>query len=823
MRFSNRLFQRLRPAVFALVLSGCPEQIGDRCGAGLPPCSDGFSCIDGRCARSAADAGLTTDAGLNSDGGTAVACDGGCAPWAVCLGTTAETACVNGRVELTAPADGDVYPASTTVTVAARFVLPDAGLWPSTLAIPVQASWGAQTTLVSGVAGALAGLADAGSGVVTIGWDGGPFERRTVSFSACVAEVAVACEAWQECAPTAAGGSCVSQGLVVEWVSPDAGTATNQPSIFGALRVSKPDAGPVNLTTVPLLGVAPFVGSSGQYTGSLPITAPDGEKRFVAGWPDGGPSATLLIERDTVAPSVTVVVQNRTGPEPDPVQPSAWRKDEKALIWVTVDGGRPAVPSDVRPAPGGLVTSEVCAGCTGLCRCFGIDSSSIPLNGLRGPVGLQVLPIEDLAGNATPLRDAGFDLTRFRWSRSVSLALISTEVFAPALSPSGIVVLAVNSRAFGLPVVHAFDPAGNRVWSAVADESVMSPVVVANDSVWVSVSAGPNGRFLELSISDGGTESNRCLGLGAYSALALVRLDGGTEFPVGAGSALALGSVACPLGVLNVPAATAVSLAIRQQNSSSADVFAGAGFDLKRARTSGQTWLDMGTRSEATLNNYRGAFMDYGGNVGLAGGSPPFGAATYLVSASDHLDGGTKTDQPSMVSPPVASADAVYGVAASGLLMRIPFGARGLADAGTEGGPGLATVEQQLVLGGAGHLFTAGTVSSMAGTSKNIRIGQVRTADLATEWSAELASGQMTTSQVPSPALDVYRLPNGTKDCTRTLGVLYIATALGSTATLYSILVDSNGLDPTAPWPKFQRDNANRANISLPTDAWTCP
>jgi hypothetical protein len=49
---------------------------------------------------------------------------------------------------------------------------------------------------------------------------------------------------------------------------------------------------------------------------------------------------------------------------------------------------------------------------------------------------------------------------------------------------------------------------------------------------------------------------------------------------------------------------------------------------------------------------------------------------------------------------------------------------------------------------------------------------------------------------VSQPALDVYRTALGTKDCSKPLGVLYVLTRSGATATLRAILVDSRGLRP---------------------------
>jgi hypothetical protein len=57
-----------------------------------------------------------------------------------------------------------------------------------------------------------------------------------------------------------------------------------------------------------------------------------------------------------------------------------------------------------------------------------------------------------------------------------------------------------------------------------------------------------------------------------------------------------------------------------------------------------------------------------------------------------------------------------------------------------------------------------------------------------------------------------------TLDCNRRVpasqsGILYIATESG---WLVSYIVDSKGLDPTAPWPKYQRDARNTGNLQGP-------
>jgi hypothetical protein len=49
-------------------------------------------------------------------------------------------------------------------------------------------------------------------------------------------------------------------------------------------------------------------------------------------------------------------------------------------------------------------------------------------------------------------------------------------------------------------------------------------------------------------------------------------------------------------------------------------------------------------------------------------------------------------------------------------------------------------------------------------------------------------------------------------------GVLYAVTRGGR---LYSLVVDSRGLDTSAPWPKYQHDARNTGNPSTPISS--CP
>ena len=77
---------------------------------------------------------------------------------------------------------------------------------------------------------------------------------------------------------------------------------------------------------------------------------------------------------------------------------------------------------------------------------------------------------------------------------------------------------------------------------------------------------------------------------------------------------------------------------------------------------------------------------------------------------------------------------------------------------------------------------------------------------------------------VAQPALDVYRATNGSARCGVPLGLLYTMRRVPgqAAAKVTALLVDSRGLDSVAPWPKYQRDNANTGNVSFVSGDWSC-
>jgi hypothetical protein len=84
---------------------------------------------------------------------------------------------------------------------------------------------------------------------------------------------------------------------------------------------------------------------------------------------------------------------------------------------------------------------------------------------------------------------------------------------------------------------------------------------------------------------------------------------------------------------------------------------------------------------------------------------------------------------------------------------------------------------------------------------------------LAPQWAVQLPGASSFTA---SPNLDCHRDATGAANAGP--GVLYAASTAG---TIYAILVDSHGLDSSAPWPKYQHDSRNTGNRSTPLSP--CP
>ncbi len=816
----------------------------------------GGGIVGGGTAGGATGGGMTGGGmtGGGTGGGRPPLCNGGCTDvWATCIDDGDAGLCVPGRLVVTEPVNNATYAAGVQVPLLATLLIPDGGApWPTPVSIPFAATWGLFGNVDSGVATSVAGRSDAGPGVVWFGWDAGPSNaQQLVSFTSCNS---VACQPWQECVPTVTGGQCFDLPLTVSVTSPaNDGLYTKQSGLVLQVRVQSADGGQLP-SAVPVTGpgvmttLVPRDALAGD-TYSVQVNfSGEGPKTYVAGWDAGVRlSATRRLVYDVTPPMVMVNVLPRpTTVDADPDGGNPWKKDEEALVAVTLtDQYSPVEPMTATmvraPGDGGVggvtLAPAQCTGCTTgpgdsltSCTCFRVDLARAPAIGARGLATVSVVGAKDRPENASALQaSAPFGVTRFKWARDISLLAGSTRIQPVAVSRSGVVIASAEETPANTPRVLAYSPDGGLLWGAVTSGTVTAGPLLAAGSfgtgdVWVATQSG-NSQLQRLALGNGMPVAAECIAATSTFTgdLALSSINGGaTEIPLGVRNGFVQGpssSGVCPPQELAGAADTnARPSLVVQTTSGLTEMFATYDGDTQfwKAHLTGTTWTPQGVANLPSGTQPRGLFYDGAGRAGGGGGVVGNGAL-FATSASALLSASTSFTSIAAANagpPALGSGFLLYGTS-SGQVVKVGYNpATGAMSAGLGVTGGVGNLQATSpVLGTGGLAYLVGVTGTLT-----VR----RVSDLSEAWNASLAtlSGSGVVSQ---PALDVYRTALGTKDCSKPLGVLYVLTKSGATATLRAILVDSQGLDSAAPWPKYQRDNSNTGNASLPLDPWVCP
>lgn len=756
--------------------------------------------------------GSSTDAGLGG-------CDGGCPPYAVCVAAPGQGRCAQGRLTVTDPNEGAAFAVNAMVPVLVTLELEDGGAFPSPPRIPVFPSWSQSQTAPSGTTLLLNGAGDGGSATLDFGWDGGPAASRRISFESCER---AACAEYEFCVPTSAGGRCVAQPWDVSISSPpDDSLETNAASVTVRVVVDggNPVSVPVTGTGVPGGARAMRVsGRTGEYDYQWALTV-EGNQSVTVGWPAGGArlAATRTVRRDTVVPTANVLA------------PGQARRDERVRVQVT---------SSEVPRAGTLVVTLAGsdAGVTGAggvcdggmcqdtyCGCFEVDMAAPSLAGLTGVFGIG-MRLEDRAGNAVA-STAMTTVSRVRWTRDISLAGTATPLHPVAVSRTGLVLAAVQERSGSAGRVVATRPDGAPAWEAVTAGTVTAGPVVGSMSAWVGTNDGMRTGLVPIALSNGAAAASRCELSTAANFTGDLALAGATEAPLGirAGILEIAGSPICPsysLVAASPPPSDTTSrpaLAVQIPDAGIIEAFVAYEGDtaLWKARLT-VAWSDQGALVlPAGPQQTKSLFFNGTGRVGGGGG---VGNGTYfMTSAVGPLMQTVNTVDTLSVTnggPAVHGLGSIFYGTSTGVVGRISAGM--FLDGGTAP-TGLGNLQEVAPVLGPGLVYLVGR-----GGGLSVR----RQSDLSELWAGSIASlsGAGAVGQL---ALDVYRDGSGAKQCPqstgRNLGVLYVLTKSGATATLRAVIVDSPGLDSSAPWPKYQRDNGNTGNINSDLSAWTCP
>jgi len=539
---------------------------------------------------------------------------------------------------------------------------------------------------------------------------------------------------------------------------------------------------------------------------------------------------------DKNPPVFSIVV---TGPSPrpdtakltgyDPGAPDgghdAFRRDESVQVTVTshdqdVSAGSVKLLAHGIAASAGTALDVPLAPCGSanpaasnpFCREGTVPLASLPFEAFRAVVPLEVSGT-DLSNNVGTA-DAGLNVTRWKWRYSAGAPIYTT----PAIADDGTIVFGTSDGGSGS--VYALADTGTERWVLPLGPLLGSPSVGSMQSgaqiVYVATASRP-------------------------SALHARYLADGSD----AGS--------CPASTDTKPGGEILSTAA---------VFASVGLSgtyesaTAFASQQGLVTIRPGAQSpdQVCLNLISNATQSPGQNLIATDSSLLFGTSDGAIRAFN-FDSGNWTKNSGWsagagFSPiadgsigPLALTDRIYGTAKlrgafsarvsdgvlianapDGGLMNEPgglvigsnqlfFNESSGAESGFYRAPlGLTSYVKEAVSAGAidSPTISAGGVVVVFSTDGRITF---RSPEGALMWSALIDGVQ---DFVASPTMDCAR-DSGVAAGSAT-GPLYVGTTGGS---LYALVVDSPGLDSTAPWPKYQHDVRNTGNPTTPIQS--CP
>jgi hypothetical protein len=573
----------------------------------------------------------------------------------------------------------------------------------------------------------------------------------------------------------------------------------------------------------------PVPGMAGFYDYQADLSAlGQGMNSYVVGWPASGVaalSATRVVRKDTIAPMVQVLPQGTafTRDELARVQVTSTEAPRSGTLAVTLQGSDAGIRGLGALCDGGTM----CMPASTFCQCFEVDMARPALAGLDG--GFVVAArLEDEGGNSSSATGT-VAVTRLRWLREISLSNQFVPVQPVAVSRTGTIIAAVQERPNPDSRVVAYTPTGAPAWSGgglTAGTVTAGPVVGAN-TMFVATQTVTS-QIQPVSLATGMLQTvAECIGGSTFNGdMALATLGGGQELVLGIRDGfLSITRPTCPAYDIDGPmpsdVTTRPALVVQVDGGVSVEAFVAYEGDttLWKAASPGTAWSSLGSvLLPGGPQQTKSLFFNGTGRVGGGGG---VGNGTYFMTSSvGPLQQSVNTiDTVSVTNsgPATHGAGALY-YGTSTTLGRIVIQPGGMLTLGNTVTPGVGSFQGASPVLGAGGLVYA--------LSGNGTLTARRQSDLSEVWSGVLSS-LSGVSNLTQMALDVYRDSAGGKQCPnvtgRNLGVLYVLTRESSTARLRAIIVDSPGLDSTAPWPKYQRDNGNTGNINSDMSFWTCP
>jgi hypothetical protein len=649
------------------------------------------------------------------------------------------------------------------------------------------------------------------------------------------------CSAHSECF----NGTCVARysGLVITEPATDIGLGADASVSIAAqlqvapgrtanlpasirLDVELPDAGMQNVQ---------LLQAGERFVGALSLGPAEGDYTLVARYPEVPlESAPRTVTVDRTPPALTVTIA------PPPVRPApdggttytdsdlanvtAYRRDEQAEVTVastssdvTSVQASVAIGSDPALSLGSVpsVPVDQCGGPpVAWCGKITVNLWEPQMNAFRETFAVQVVG-EDDVGNQATARDSD-RLTRWKWVHQIASghAIRAT----PAIGPAGSIVVG-TALANGIDgKLVSLNHDGSKRWENPIGAVVSSPIVGRDNGgatpIYAAFRTSGGAELRTLNSADGALANPSCGPYTAGTSVAAMTLASTlVAEPASIESAVALvnGSggilvVYRPLGdpgVRCLPAANAGGMNFPSGISSiGTRVFYGDSSGRLRG-------YEVGGGTPITLPGWpigdAGVEMRALVHTGqeLAGGGPGITTAPSLVSVSP--DGGqigwTIPTGGALWYPVVDSTGTLYAGRNDDRLVTATTTPTTI-DAFEAGG-----VIQSAPLLGQGNIVYYATASGTL------------TARMVSALSSELWSIGGLGDVEASPNIDCARGVGGSPLAARP-GVLYLAT---NAPRIYAFVVDSRGIDTTAPWPKYQHDPRNTGNADTPLSEFTCP
>ncbi|ATB26774.1 PQQ-binding-like beta-propeller repeat protein [Melittangium boletus] len=581
--------------------------------------------------------------------------------------------------------------------------------------------------------------------------------------------------------------------------------------------------------------------SNGKYSAVWTVPPEEGEYILRAVVPEEqrSRSAEVRVTVDHTAPTLELQVPEAQPPAAqegfsfvDPKTDQAWRRDQVVNVRIQSDESAPPRVV-VRGHNGGEDVTDLSVTpvtpCSGGCFTVAVPMWRPGLPDFRGNFQLEV-STKDPAGNERTV-SARLPVTRWKWAFDGKSGPI---IASPALGEKGTIYFGTNSATGRF---FALNPEGTKKWEAQLGPVTSSPAVgeagSAGERIYVGTSDSGSGVFFALD-SKGHTLA-RCLESSSVTlgpintAVAITHtLFNQDTVPVETAYTFANTNEAATLA-LRIDSSQAEGRCMGL--SSGQNTRPGASMVVKGIWTYygsvgrgdvdaiGVTPTAMSAKPAFALILRRTpvvglAFTQGGGR--LVGASEPGSTATSggLFQADPENGGSEKLKDPfdgvgSVRQLTVGPGNTLFfgREVSSGTapLTALDFASqthRSVMEAGSFAGA--------VVLGSAGTLYAA----SASGASGELgEVSAWATDSLQPRWKLSDSVGRAQ----GSPSLDCSRTPEGT--ATRTPhGVLYVPSVNGQ---LYAFVVDSPGLDKTAPWPKYQHDARNTGNPDMPIT--NCP